>query len=167
MLVFLVGFMGCGKSSIGAALAKQLNCTFIDTDVLVEQQSGMSIANLFETHGEHFFRELEYNTLKNILNKQDCIVATGGGTPCFYDSAELMKNSGLCVYLRTDVSILYDRIKGDSMRPLLSADYAHFQRLYALREPCYNKFSKTLSTNNLTIVESVLQLKKMIFDESI
>ncbi|MFH1319399.1 MAG: shikimate kinase [Bacteroidota bacterium] len=127
MRIFLLGYMGCGKSAIGKQLAKKLGFDFIDSDLFIENKCKKSIPEIFEAHGEEKFRELEQNCLKEIINisgsridSSGHVISTGGGTPCFYNNMELMNNSGITIYLQMSVENLMNRlIHQKKSRPLI------------------------------------------------
>lgn len=121
MIIFLVGYMGCGKSSIGRALASRLNIQFLDMDPLIEQHCGKSIREIFASEGEEGFRLHEKEVLAEIVaEQQKCIVATGGGAPCFYDNMEVMNRAGVTVYFQMSPEKLAGRLEhGKAKRPLL------------------------------------------------
>ena len=100
MLIFLVGYMGCGKSTIGRTLAKQLGVRFLDMDTLLEQRCGKSVAEIFTETGETGFRQSEREVLAELTSEREAIVATGGGAPCFFDNMETMNRAGLTVYFK-------------------------------------------------------------------
>lgn len=122
MKIFLVGYMGSGKTTVGRTLAEKMKLDFIDLDKRIEKSFGRSIPEIFFHHGEQAFRMHERECLHHLLNEQtNCVVATGGGTPCFFDSMNLMKEAGKTVYLKCSAEILFERLKGaSSRRPLLS-----------------------------------------------
>ena len=95
MLIFLVGYMGCGKSTIGRTLAKQLGVRFLDMDTLLEQRCGKSVAEIFTETGETGFRQSEREVLAELTSEREAIVATGGGAPCFFDNMETMNRAGV------------------------------------------------------------------------
>lgn len=120
MLVFLIGYMGCGKSSIGKPLARRLGMSFVDMDTEVEKQCGMSVGDLFACRGETHFREVEREVLSRLSRLENTVVATGGGTPCYYDNMEVMNRKGVTVYFKLSPQKLVSRlIYGKSKRPLL------------------------------------------------
>jgi shikimate kinase len=88
MRIFLIGFMGCGKSTIGKKLAKTLSCKFIDLDKYIERKTGESIQQIFKEKGEKYFRVLETESLMEICESDNLVIATGGGTPCFFDNMQ-------------------------------------------------------------------------------
>ena len=119
MRVFLVGFMGCGKSTKAKQLASRLNCSVIDLDAVIVAEQGKTIAAYFAEHGEAAFRKLESNTLKNYDYPETCVVATGGGLPCFFDNMEWMNANGKTIYLQMMPSQLVSRLHNREKRPLL------------------------------------------------
>ena len=120
MIIYLIGLMGSGKSHIGKTLAKRLNYFPADLDSLVENEIGKTITEIFETYGETYFRETEKKVL-NILIAENMVVSTGGGTACFFDNLDFMKNSGVVVFLNPPLEIIYERLKNEKLkRPLIS-----------------------------------------------
>lgn len=122
MKLFLLGFMGSGKSKWGKKIAKQLAMPFFDLDDEVEKSANKSITELFQERGEDAFRLLESEVLANIIAQNEAFVlSTGGGTPCFNNNMELMNQSGKTIYLNVDSTILYGRLKTAKMnRPLIA-----------------------------------------------
>ena len=110
--------MGCGKSTSGKQLAKHLNFEFTDLDKVFENQEKTGIPEYFEKFGEEKFRKIEQAILHSIDNKKDIVVATGGGTPCFFDNMEFMRKTGITVYLQLTPSLLCKRlISSHNIRP--------------------------------------------------
>ncbi|TVR43079.1 MAG: shikimate kinase [Bacteroidia bacterium] len=143
MRIFLVGFMGCGKSSLGKRLAKKLNYSFLDLDCRLEELIGMTVSDAFDTHGEEHFRQMEKKVLHETFGLRNTIIATGGGTPCYFDNMEQMKNNGVTVYLKmSPLSLSYRLRYASSNRPLVKdltgSDLEQFvdQKLRE-REPVY------------------------------
>ena len=99
--VFLIGYMGCGKTTLGEVLARQMQCRFIDLDDFIEARQGMSIVRIFDEMGENRFRELETEALSEVTAMQDVVVSCGGGTPCHGDHMALMNQAGITVWLTT------------------------------------------------------------------
>lgn len=120
MKVFLVGFMGSGKTTVGRKLAAKLNYRFIDLDEQFEWHEAMTIAQYFSKYGEEKFRERESEVLKNTSYPENCIIATGGGLPCFFDNMEWMKANGKVIYIQMTPKALASRLEhGKEERPLL------------------------------------------------
>lgn len=118
--VILIGFMGCGKSSVGKALANAMGIPFVDTDGMIEEQAGRKINDIFREDGEEYFRELETSVLKQLLSAQERkVIAVGGGLPVREINREYLKRLGTVVYLLAKVETLTRRLEGDDTRPML------------------------------------------------
>jgi shikimate kinase len=118
--IFLIGFMGSGKSTTGKKLASHLNWSFIDLDEKIEIMTGMKIKNIFSEKGETFFRKVESETLHGIVSETNTVISTGGGTPCFGDNMDFMISNGLTIYLTMTPARLQSRLADSSdHRPLL------------------------------------------------
>ncbi|GGC45935.1 shikimate kinase [Parapedobacter defluvii] len=108
--VFLIGFMGSGKTTWGRKLATKTGRAFIDLDEVIVNRIGMPIADYFLQHGESAFRQIESETLKNLPLAEPAIVSTGGGTPCYFDNMEWMNNTGTTIYFHLPPKALWDRL---------------------------------------------------------
>jgi len=118
--IYLIGYMGCGKTSIGKRLAESLDMQFIDLDAFIENRYHKSIDVLFSELGEQTFRTLENKTLHEVSEFENVIIATGGGTPCFCNNMELMLGTGETIYLKTSAGTLAERLnKAKNKRPLI------------------------------------------------
>jgi len=143
--LFLWGPMGSGKSTLGPLLAEHLNLPFVDLDEFIVTRQGKSIARYFEEEGEAAFRQMEARALRFLLrDKPRLVLATGGGTPCFFQQDVLMLRSGFCVYLKASPAVLAHRLFSEiSKRPLLKPWKTRdelssfFERHLAEREPHY------------------------------
>ncbi|MEN9968682.1 MAG: hypothetical protein RIR94_861 [Bacteroidota bacterium] len=157
--IFLIGMMGSGKTSVGAKLAAELNLPFLDLDHELEKKEHRSITQLLEQDGENYFRVAEQQMLQELSNDV-CVVACGGGLPCFFNNMELLKEKGIVIYLDAKPELLYQRIKGDELRPKLQ-DFEAFVRLKAEREESYRKAHLMLDANQSIeqIVAEVLSLR--------
>lgn len=145
-LIFLIGFMGAGKTTLGRALEARLEgWRYVDLDELVELQAGMSVSKIFALYGEKHFRRLEHEALKGLLDCRRTIVGCGGGTPCFYDNMELMNRAGLTVLLRARHSTLQRRLlAAQAQRPKLNGltpeqVSEYITTAQAEREPFYSQ----------------------------
>lgn len=119
--IYLLGFMGCGKSYMGKGLAEKLGWDFLDMDDYLEANEGMTISQIFAEGGETLFRQLERNYLHATYDFTKTIIATGGGAPCFFDNVDWMNENGQTIYLKTPVSILVNRLEKETAhRPLLA-----------------------------------------------
>ncbi|GBU06839.1 shikimate kinase I [Bacteroidales bacterium] len=117
--IFLIGYMGSGKTTVGKLLASNLNLEFIDLDGFIEGRYRKKIAQIFEEKGESGFRLIEHNALKEVSSLENIILATGGGTPCFYNNLEIMNKSGLTIYLKFSTEELSNRLFRCTHRPLI------------------------------------------------
>ncbi len=145
MRIFLIGFMGCGKSTMGRTLALSLNMTFIDLDTFLEEKYFRTIPQIFAEEGEANFRLKERKVLEEVAAFDDVIVATGGGAPCFFDNVDLMNNSGLCFFLDVATSSLVSRlITAKTERPLIKGKspeelHGFIEEMMEKRRPFYEK----------------------------
>lgn len=140
--LILIGFMGCGKTSVGIKLSYRLKQTFLDTDKQIERKAGKSISEIFAQDGEDAFRQMETDFLRELLIKNDTgfqIFSTGGGTPVREENRELLKQLGTVIYLKASPAVIYERLKGDTTRPLLQTEdpKARIAELMAAREEAY------------------------------
>lgn len=118
--IYLLGYMGSGKSFSGKRLAKQLGYQFMDLDTLIEEEAGMSIPRIFEEHGEAFFRQLEAAILRKTKDVQRAVISCGGGTPCFHANMAWIKATGFSIYLKATPFLLAERLLPEmSHRPLI------------------------------------------------
>jgi len=120
MKVFLIGFMGCGKSTKAKQLAHRLDCPVIDLDAEIVSKTGKTIAEYFAEFGEAGFRNYESEMLKTYPYPENCVVATGGGLPCFFDNMEWMNANGETVYLQMEPAQLVSRLHNRQKRPLIA-----------------------------------------------
>lgn len=120
MRVYLIGYMGCGKSRLGRLLSEHLGLQFVDMDDYIEERNCKTVPQIFADHGEDGFRQRERKALEELAEFTDIIIATGGGAPCFYDNIDLMNKTGKTVFLNIDPAILADRLMSSKTeRPLI------------------------------------------------
>ncbi|HET6990728.1 MAG TPA: shikimate kinase [Bacteroidia bacterium] len=159
MRIFLVGYMGSGKSSMGAALAKELGLNFFDLDKAIEKKAGKDVAAIFASEGEKVFRELEKNCLTELLLEDDYVMACGGGTPCFSDNMEKMNEAGVCIYLKMSTDHLVERLEAEKdSRPMLNGKTGHelwtvVNDMLQEREPDYLKAKYKVRAKDLKPAE--------------
>lgn len=158
--LFLCGFMGCGKSSLGSAAAKKLGCPFIDLDRYIVEQAGMSVPEIFDTFGEAGFRERETQALKDLNHLNGVIVATGGGALVNPENASLCRERGLVLYIDVEFDTCYRRIRGDANRPLAAKPLPELRQLYQTRKLSYIKNSD-LTIRNTFFKQTVDELVRI------
>ncbi|HVV54932.1 MAG TPA: shikimate kinase [Mucilaginibacter sp.] len=145
MKIFLIGFMGSGKTTLGRKLAARMNYEFIDLDHMLEKQVELSIAEYFQFFGEDSFRKKESEILKKTVYPENAVISTGGGLPCYFDNMGWMKANGKVVYLQLPPKTLADRLEtGKEERPLLQDKHgddliAFIETKLAEREPFYTQ----------------------------
>jgi shikimate kinase len=166
MNIYLVGFMGCGKSTVGKKLANKLGFDFIDLDSFVEEQAGSTIEKLFKVSGEDVFRKFERNCLRVISQKTNQVISTGGGTPCFFDNMEVINSTGMSVYLKMSAETLFSRLKqSNQQRPLLKDMNDEELKAFIIRkleerESFYSKAQFKVKAKDLNVEELADFLKK-------
>ena len=120
--IFLVGYMGAGKTTLGKALARRMNLSFIDTDNYIEKRYYTKISDIFAIEGEERFRDIEHRIIEEISEIEDVVISTGGGLPCFNDNMAVMNSFGITVYLKTSAEELAARlIMSKNERPVLKS----------------------------------------------
>lgn len=167
--IYLIGYMGSGKTTIGSVLAQSLNWSFIDLDELITNRSGKTVPEIFNQYGETVFRELEASALHSTFHKSHIVIATGGGTPCFYENLEKMKEHGSTIYLNVSVDELIRRLTSDpTIRPLVSGKTPgelgqHIQQHLSRRLTHYNKADYIVDADKEaeTIILKILNLLKI------
>ena len=119
--IFLIGYMGAGKTTLGKAFARAMGLTFVDLDWYIEERYHKTVRQIFEERGEDGFRELEKRMLHETGEFEDVVISVGGGTPCFFDNMDYMNSVGQTVFLDVDVKVLFRRLKvAKQQRPLLA-----------------------------------------------
>lgn len=137
--IILCGFMGCGKSTVGALLAKKTGMSFIDLDSYIEKKENKTVSKIFADSGEDYFRALEIEAARELSERNGLVIAAGGGTLVFRENVEVLKKSGRIVLLELPVETVAKRLENDTTRPLLNRpdkDEA-MRELYNKRLPLY------------------------------
>ena len=118
--VFLIGYMGSGKTTVGKRLAISLSLSFIDLDDFIQNKYRKTIAELFAEIGEEEFRKIESKTLREVSEIEDVVISTGGGAPCFFDNMKIMNNAGITLYIEAEPEELAARLLASkTVRPLI------------------------------------------------
>ena len=163
MLIFLIGFMGSGKTTTGRMLAESLRYSFADLDQLIEEREGMEITGIFARQGEDYFRRVEAEVLDSLVGRERLVVACGGGTACFHDNMQKMKSAGLTLYLKVSPALLARRLATQhSSRPLVAGMQGdrlknHIRKLLSGREGWYRQCDIIYDADNFDL-QKVLDL---------
>jgi shikimate kinase len=167
MVLSLIGFMGCGKSSVGRELARLLCCPFMDLDEVIEGAEGRSIPEIFASDGEAAFRRMEAEHLQILLDSHNisAVVALGGGTVMRKECAEMVREKTMCVYLRATVETLVRNLDGESEnRPMLSNEEplnVRVAHLLALRSGTYEQTAHmVIDTDGKSVEEIAMEIHR-------
>ena len=165
-MLYLIGFMGVGKTTIGKQIAALNKVVFIDTDSQIEKETSKSIKEIFETDGEIAFRKLETDTIRSINRK--AIIACGGGLPAHNNNIEYLKHKGTVIYLKASTETLIKRLeKNKNKRPLIS-NLTNVKRLEFIRkilkerEKTYKQADYTIETDNKTVKEVLREINSLL-----
>ena len=170
--IFLIGYMGAGKTTLGKAFARAMGLTFIDLDWYIEERFHKTIRELFTERGEEEFRNLERRMLHEVAEFEDVVISVGGGTPCFFDNVEFMNMAGETVYLDVNIQVLFRRLKvAKQQRPLLDGKtdeelLLFIQEALQKRLPFYSRakhvFNGEMLEDRWQIQQSVERLKELL-----
>jgi shikimate kinase len=166
--IFLTGYMGSGKTTVGKKLATQLGCDFIDLDYYIEAEYKMTIPEIFAAKGENEFRAMEHNALKKLIGKNSFVISCGGGTPCYYGNMELMNNNGTTVYLKMSTDALISRLaNAKEKRPLIANKTPQELRKFVARqlekrEDFYHQAQFVVKGKDLDVDQLVTFVKQQI-----
>lgn len=158
--IVLIGFMGCGKTTVGQELAEQLSYAFLDTDLYIEEKEGMEIREIFTEKGEDYFRRLETSSLEELaLNTEKAIVSSGGGLPLRPENAKLLQKLGFVIYLKVEKETVLERLQGDTTRPLLQCEdpAKKVEELLAYRNPIYEVGAHLVVSVDEKSVEEIVE----------
>jgi shikimate kinase len=153
--IFITGFMGTGKSVVAQQLACKLKMEFIDMDRIIEERQGTSITDIFTGYGEKYFRAQENKLVKELSQKENMVIATGGGTLLSSDNARILDQKGQIICLYADSQTIYNRVKRKNNRPLLKGEnlLSEINRLLEERKKVYDNIKWKIDTTNLNIQE--------------
>lgn len=166
--IYIVGFMGSGKTTLGKKLASLLGWTFTDMDKRIENNAGMTIPSIFSEMGESYFRKMESEVLRESSAIQGVVISTGGGAPCHSGNMDFMLSSGLTIYLKLTPDQLYSRLSGTGTeRPLIKGlekeDLLSFiETKLSEREKFYDRATMIIDGFNPDVNEVLRQVKKLI-----
>lgn len=164
--IVMIGMMGAGKTAIGMALARRLNVPFLDSDAEIETAANMTIAEIFERDGEKFFRSKEAQVIARLLEGNPSVLSTGGGAYLQPANRQAISKTGVAVWLRADVDLLWSRVKHKTTRPLLRTGNprATLEELCRVRNPDYAKADLTVDGDPSYSIEDMtgLVLEKLL-----
>ncbi|HSG30948.1 MAG TPA: shikimate kinase [Thermodesulfobacteriota bacterium] len=149
--IYLIGFMGAGKTTVGRILSSNIGAVLVDMDLEIEKQQGVAISQIFEEQGEPYFRAIETEMLRDISQRSGQVVSTGGGIVIKDENWDIMKESGVTVYLKASIETLFNRVKHKTTRPLLNVDdpYTKAKELFESRRELYEKSDIILDREGL------------------
>lgn len=178
-IVYLTGFMTCGKSTIGPILANVLGWNFYDLDKVIESNFGMKITEIFELHGEKYFREIETEHLERLSGKKNVVIALGGGAMANDINVNIMNNAGKIIYLKIEPLTVYGRIKNKIDRPIFKdlvlgeqskeVFLEKIQNMMKARETFYSKADLIIHADNQAVgkvVDEIANKLKKILNEN-
>ncbi|MCX5695673.1 MAG: shikimate kinase [Candidatus Omnitrophica bacterium] len=162
--IYLVGFMGTGKSAVGSELAKNKKWRFVDLDELIELKERRSIPDIFAQAGEPYFRRVESKVLKEVAKEKNFVVGCGGGIVIDERNIKIMKKSGIVICLSAEPAVILKRVSGSTHRPLLNVKNPkeRIGLLLKLRSPYYALADKTIDTSKFSVKEVVAKILKLL-----
>ena len=170
--IYLTGFMGSGKSTIGPILANTLGWSFYDLDVVIEQKEGKKISRIFDEKGEEYFRNLEKELLKELALKEDVVLALGGGTITNQENIDFLKKIGMIIYIKISAESAYKRLRFKSDRPILTRNgmnrlpktefVGKIEELISERNKYYEQADIIIDIENLQIGKTIDKILKAI-----
>ena len=165
--IIITGFMGTGKSVVAKELARKLKMKFIDMDRIIKEGQGMSIADIFSRYGENYFRQQENKLVKELSQKENMIIATGGGTLLSSDNTRILGQRGQIICLYADSRTIYNRVKRRNNRPLLKGEnvLSEIDRLLEERKKIYDNIKWKIDTTNLNIQEVTDKIMALLKSE--
>lgn len=162
--IYLVGFMGTGKTSVGRELAEKKKWRFVDLDELIELKEKRAISDIFSKDGEPYFRRLEKQVLKEVAKESGFVVACGGGIVIDPENIKIMKGSGVTICLTAKPEVILERTAGYAHRPLLNVGdpKKQIELLLKLRSPYYAQADKTIDTSKISVKKVVDKIREII-----
>ncbi len=170
MRIFLIGMPGSGKTRIGRALAKRLQMPFFDLDYEIEKETNKNIPEIFLIEGEEYFRRIEEDVLRMVIDREkQFVLATGGGAPCFFDNMAYMNQNGITIFLNVPIEDLYKRLvkRGANARPLLKDKtpdelQIELQKKFNDRLPYYRRANQEITTSYGVVEKRVAEIVDLL-----
>ena len=161
--IYLVGFMGSGKTTVGKILAHKIDKAFIEMDEVIEADTGKPITEIFAQEGEAHFRRLENKLLRDLSVRKDLVVSCGGGLICNEENLRILKETGKVFFLRASAKVVYQRTKHHTHRPLLNVDnpLGAIEELLKERNHFYTQAHYTIDTDNISaeeVADSIVEI---------
>ncbi|MBS1402774.1 MAG: shikimate kinase [Oscillospiraceae bacterium] len=166
--LFLIGFMGAGKSTVAAALGEALKREVLEMDVCISRREGMPVSEIFQTHGEAYFRQCETGLLRDCMAWEPLVVSCGGGVPMREENVAAMKACGTVILLTARPEVILERVKDDHSRPLLEGhkDVPYISSLMEARRAKYEAAADfTIDTSALTVEEVCNEILRYIYEQ--
>ncbi len=162
--IILTGFMGVGKTSVGTRLAKDLDYSFVDTDILIEADQRMSITDIFGKLGEPYFRDVETKIIRQVMGCTNQVVSTGGGAVIRDENRDAFKQAGYVVCLTARPEVIFERVKRETHRPLLKTPdpLAKIRELLDQRQKFYALADFTIDTSEKSVNAVISEIKERI-----
>ena len=162
--IILTGFMGVGKTSVGTRLAKDLGYTFVDTDELIEADQKITITEIFSSFGEAYFRDAETRVIRQVLDGEGQVVATGGGAVIRDENRRAFKEGGMTICLTARPEVVFERIRHETHRPLLQVPdpLGRIRELLNERERYYHQADLIIDTSDKTVDEVIDEIRQRV-----
>jgi len=162
--ITLVGFMGTGKSSVGRLLARRAGMKFVDTDEIIEKETGTTISEIFAKQGEQRFREIERDVVRRVSRMDGLVISAGGGVVLRAENISDLKRNGPVICLSATPEEIWARVKKTRRRPLLNVEepQKRIRELLAAREPAYALADARIETTKLSIAEVAEEVEKAV-----
>ncbi len=162
--IILCGFMGCGKSTVGALLAKKTGMAFIDLDSYIEKKQGMTVSDIFEKYGEPRFREFEREAARELSQKNSMVIAAGGGTLTFQENVDTLRTSGKIILLDLPLDTVAKRLENDTTRPLLNRPdkLEAMKALFEKRLPIYKSAADIIVNGDESPMQVCMEIMSQI-----
>jgi shikimate kinase len=160
--IALIGFMGSGKTTVGRLVATKLGYRFLDLDILITENAGKSIREIFEEDGEESFRRIESDTLYSVREMNRLVIATGGGAPIRQENQEFFENLATTFYLEVSFKEFLDRAGRDPARPMLDRSEEEVKQLYKSRLPIYRSLGQRVITDSRTPQDIAAEILKKL-----
>lgn len=162
--IILCGFMGSGKTVVGKMLAERKGLSFVDTDELIVDKTGMAIADIFEKYGESYFRQLETETIKEFINTENTVISLGGGLAANEINHPYLKQAGYVILLDCGIEETLRRISGDKSRPLTAGGKEDIVNRYNFRKPIYESVADFIVNSSKTAEDTYKSIITVLED---